>query len=399
MKVCLVTTSYPRYEGDFAGAFISYICQELGKLEVEVTVVVPNDTQSKRYERHANVTVRRFNYFFKRYQKIAYGYGGILVNLKNNPWLIFLLPFFVCSFFVNIFKNARHCDLINVNWIPTGYMCTVVKLILRKPLILTVRGKDISLFQNKRRFFDLLSRIFFPHIDLFTTVSDEFADFLKKEGLVKPEKVFVVPNGVSDIEIETEHLIRHKRQHCVPQDGFKAIYVGSLVKLKGIRWLVQAWKYVVKEHSNAKLLIIGDGAERKNLESMAEELNIENKIIFYGYQEKETIPYWLACADVFVLPSLFEGRPNVLLEAFQSQLPVVASNIPGIRELVQDRVNGFLVPGEKPEALADKILKLFSSGRLRKKIGKAGKESIRAKGLTWKNCAGKYYKLYKYLLN
>jgi glycosyltransferase involved in cell wall biosynthesis len=230
-------------------------------------------------------------------------------------------------------------------------------------------------------------------------VSDEFADFLKKEGLVQPEKVFVVPNGVSDIEIDTEHLKRHKRQHSIPQDGFKAIYVGSLIKLKGIRWLVHAWKLVVKEHSNAKLLIIGEGTERKNLENMAEELNLENKIIFYGYQETETIAYWLACADVFVLPSLFEGRPNVLLEAFQSQLPVVASNIPGIRELVQDRVNGFLVPAENPEALAENILKLFSSGKLRKKMGKAGKELIRARGLTWKNCAEKYYKLYKHLLN
>ena len=95
MKVCVVTTSYPRYEGDFAGAFLLHICQELEKLGVEVTVVAPNDTQSKRYERHGNVTIRRFNYFFKSYQKIAYGYGGIPVNLKSNPWLVFLLPFFL----------------------------------------------------------------------------------------------------------------------------------------------------------------------------------------------------------------------------------------------------------------------------------------------------------------
>jgi glycosyltransferase involved in cell wall biosynthesis len=398
MKVCVVTTSYPRYEGDFAGAFLSHICNELGKLGIDVSVVAPNDTESIRYEQHSNVTVRRFNYFAKRYQNIAYGYGGILVNLKNNPWLVFLLPFFVCSFFVNVFKVARHCDLIHVNWIPTGYMCTVIKLILRKPLILTIRGKDISLFQNKRRSFSLLSRIFFPHIDLFTTVSNEFADFLRNENLVKPETVSVVPNGVSDIETETEYLKRHKRQHGIPQDGLKAIYVGSLIKLKGIRWLMHAWKLVVKEYPTAKLLIIGDGDDRKNLESMAEELNLQENTIFYGYQPTHTIPYWLACADIFVLPSHFEGRPNVLLEAFQGQLPVVASNIPGIRELVQDRVNGFLVPGEDPKALADNILKLFSSGKLRKKMGKAGKELIRARGLTWKNCAEKYYKLYKHLL-
>jgi glycosyltransferase involved in cell wall biosynthesis len=398
MQVCMVTTSYPRYQGDFAGSFLSHICKELGKLDVKVTVVVPNDGQSKACERDSNVLVKRFSYFPKKYQKIAYGYGGIPANLRKKPWLIFFLPLFLCTFFANTLSIARTCDIIHVNWIPTGYMCTFIKLLLRKPLVLTVRGNDINLYQDMRRTFRFLSRIFFPHIDLITTVSNEFSNFLRKEAIVQPDRVFVVPNGVSDTQIETEQLQMHRRQHALSADGCKAIFVGSLTPLKGIRWLVQAWKLVIREYPKAKLLIVGDGDDRRYLEMMARKLNLVKNIIFYGYQQTQTIPYWLACADIFVLPSLFEGRPNALLEALQSQLPVVGTNIAGIRELVQDGVNGFLVPEKNPEALADKILKLLSSERLRKGMGKAGKESIRARGLTWENCADRYHGLYKHLL-
>ena len=395
----MVTTSYPRHEGDFAGAFLYQICKELGKLDVEVTVVAPNDAQSKGYNQYGNVKIKRFNYFMKSHQGIAYGYGGILANIRKRPWLILILPFFLFTFFTNVLAVARRCDLIHANWIPTGYMCTFIKLLLRKPLILTVRGKDINLYKNKQKTFHLLSRILFPHVDLFTTVSDEFAHFLKDELVVRPEKVFLIPNGVSNVRIDMEHLEGHKLRYGIPENGLKAIYVGSLTELKGVRWLVQAWKVVVKEYPEAKLLIIGDGDDRKHLENMATRLDLEKSIIFYGYQQTHTIPYWLACADVFVLPSLFEGRPNVLLEAFQSHLPVVATDISGIRELLQDGANGFLVPIENPEALASRILELFSSEKIRKEMGKAGKELIRTRGLTWGNCAKRYHELYKHLLS
>jgi glycosyltransferase involved in cell wall biosynthesis len=278
-------------------------------------------------------------------------------------------------------------------------MCAFIKLFLRKPLVLTVRGNDIKLYQDMRRTFRFLSRIFLPHIDLITTVSDEFADFLVNEAIVTPGKVSVIPNGVSDTEIEAEQLQTHKRRHALSVDGCRAVFVGSLTTLKGVRWLVQAWNLVIKEYPKAKLLIVGDGDDRRNLETMAKNLNLESNIIFYGYQATHTIPYWLACADVFVMPSLFEGRPNALLEALQSQLPVVATDIAGNRELIQDGVNGFLVPEKDPEDLAGKIVKLFSSKELRVSMGKAGRESIRMRGLTWKNCADRYLGLYKHLLS
>ena len=394
----MATTSYPRYEGDFAGAFLSHICEELGKLDVEVTIVCPNDGQSKIYERHGNIRIKRFNYFPRRHKGIAYGHGGIPANLKKKPWLVFSLPFFVYGFFRNVLSAARTCHIIHANWIPTGYLCTLIKFLVRKPLILTVRGNDVNLYQHMRRTFRLLSRIFFPHIDLVTTVSDEFAAFLRKEAIVTPQRVYVIPNGVSDTEIEDRQLQIHKRRHALSTDRCTAIFVGSLTSLKGVRWLVEAWDLVVEECPKAKLLIIGDGDDRQCLETMARELNLEKTVIFCGYQETYTIPYWLACADIFVLPSLFEGRPNVLLEAFQSQLPVIATDIAGIRELVQDGVNGFLVPQKDSRALAENILKLYSSERLRKRMGKAGKESIRAGGLTWENCAEQYQRLYTHLL-
>jgi glycosyltransferase involved in cell wall biosynthesis len=249
-----------------------------------------------------------------------------------------------------------------------------------------------------RRTLRFLSRIFFPHIDLITTVSDEFADFLRKEAIARPERVFVIPNGVSDTKIEAEQLRAHQRRYALSADGCRAIFVGSLTTLKGVRWLVQAWELVIEEYPKAKLLVVGDGDDRKYLETMTRKLKLEKNVIFFGYQETHTIPYWLACADIFVLPSLFEGRPNALLEALQSQLPVVGTNIAGIRELVQDGVNGFLVPQRDPETLAESILKLYSSEDLRKRMGKAGRESIRARGLTWENCADRYYGLYKHLL-
>ena len=89
-------------------------------------VVAPNDTESPSLERHGAVTITRFNYFFKRCQKIAYGHGGVPVNLSNHPWLFLLMPFFLVAFLVRIYTTAKECDVIHVNWIPTGCLCALL---------------------------------------------------------------------------------------------------------------------------------------------------------------------------------------------------------------------------------------------------------------------------------
>lgn len=154
----------------------------------------------------------------------------------------------------------------------------------------------------------------------------------------------------------------HKKD--IPRKDLEIISVASLTQVKGIQYLIKSMKHI----TDHKLVIIGDGPERKKLESLSQNLGLSNRILFLGQIDHNMVFHSLQRAMVFVLPSISEGTPRALIEAMAFGLPIVATRVGGIPEVVEDGVNGFLVSPRDEKALTKAIKRVLKDNDFRKKV-------------------------------
>ncbi|MCX7795825.1 MAG: glycosyltransferase family 4 protein [bacterium] len=231
------------------------------------------------------------------------------------------------------------------------------KILSSTPVIITCHGygNSIALWDYK-----LTAITGNNWADKVIAVCNNDKELLIRLGL-KPKKVTLIYNGVSTIE----------DRKSLPQfEGLKIGTVASLIKRKGINYLIEAIDLIVKRFKDIGLFIIGEGEEREKLESLVERLKIKRYIFFLG-----GLPFarsYINNFDIFVLPSLFESLPVSIIEAYAEKKPVVASNVGGIPELVIDEETGILVPPKDSKALAYAIERLIKDEKLRKKLAENG---------------------------
>ncbi|NJM85531.1 MAG: glycosyltransferase family 4 protein, partial [Leptolyngbyaceae cyanobacterium RM2_2_21] len=135
----------------------------------------------------------------------------------------------------------------------------------------------------------------------------------------------------------------------------KLLYVGRLAAMKGLPILLKSLVQLKEAHPNLQLTVVGDGEERTSLEASVQQLGLQSMVEFVGYQSQSSVRQYLQQTDIFVLPSFAEGVPVVLMEAMATQVPVIATRIAGISELVEEGQSGYLVPPSDTEALREKI--------------------------------------------
>jgi len=156
-------------------------------------------------------------------------------------------------------------------------------------------------------------------------------------------------------------------------DALAIGYVGRLEFVKGCDVLLEAFSRLLRDHPSARLTIVGDGSLRQELIRLAETLGVENSVVFTGPVPFAEVPSFLGRFSVFVLPSRSEGLPNALLQAMAAGLPVVATRVGGIPELVEDHVEGLLVEPNSPNDLAKAIGELMSNEGLCRTLGQNAK--------------------------
>lgn len=159
-------------------------------------------------------------------------------------------------------------------------------------------------------------------------------------------------------------------------EGHRLLYVGRIAAVKGLPALLRALAIVRAGRPDVRLVVVGDGPDRAMLEGMARDMNIAECVAFLGYRSQEQLCGHLRETDVFVMSSFAEGVPVVLMEAMASTVPVVATRIAGVGELVEDGVSGFIVPPGDPDSLAEKIEMLLADGALRARFGAAGRARV-----------------------
>jgi glycosyltransferase involved in cell wall biosynthesis len=313
-KVVVLTTSYPRFDGDAAGRFVADAVERLRARGLDVSVVSP-------------AGFRHFG--------IAYG-SGIVGNLRRRPGKTLLVPAFLANFGRAARRAARDADLIHAHWLPSG----LAALGTGRPYVLQVWGTDLELARRAPR----LAAPIVRRARLVVCASRALAGEARALGA---REVRVIPPGV-DIPAE-------RGQEAVPPE---VLFAGRLSPEKGILELLEAAR-------GLNLVVAGDGPLRRRVPGALGMLPHDELVRRYER------------AAVVACPSRREGFGVVCAEAMAHGRPVVASAVGGLLDLVVDGETGLLVPPRDPRALRAALDRLLDDSELRHRLGAAGRERVR----------------------
>lgn len=212
-----------------------------------------------------------------------------------------------------------------------------------------------------------------PLAECLVVVAERVRDDAIAEG-VRPDRIVKIANGVVLPQVAAGDTQRLRSELDIPENDAVLLSVGRLRYQKAHSVLLRAFPSVLAQFPHTRMLIAGDGPLRAELESEAVALHIADRVKFLGV--RHDIPILLSMADLFVFPSRFEGMPNAVLEAMSHGLPVIATAVQGVDEVVRDAYNGLLVPLEDSEALSDAILRLLGDAAERRRLGAAARATI-----------------------
>lgn len=211
-----------------------------------------------------------------------------------------------------------------------------------------------------------------------TTINSRLAgEAVVRRRVVPAEKLRVIPNGLDTTRFYWSPEVRMQTRKAlgIDEKDFLWLAVGRLEEQKDYPNLLAAFSWVARERPEAVLRIAGQGPLRQTLEEEVRRLGLEGRVRFLGV--RTDIPNLLAAADAFVLSSAWEGLPNVVMEALAAAKPVVATQVGGVPELVEENKSGFLVPPKNPEFLAEAMLRLMSLPiEMRNAMGQAGRTHV-----------------------
>lgn len=209
--------------------------------------------------------------------------------------------------------------------------------------------------------------------------SQAVADMYHRYFLLSKNKATVIPNGLEIDKYQiTINKEKKRKEINIPENTTVIGCIGRLEKQKGQIYLIQALSLLPDSvKNNISLLFIGDGSDRTKLETLSKDLKLEKNVLFLG--RRKDVPELLQIIDIFVLPSLYEGMSNAIMEAMASGKPIIATDIPENRELIQNNSSGILIPPENSKALTDAIELIISDKILKVSLEKKARKTAEEK--------------------
>jgi glycosyltransferase involved in cell wall biosynthesis len=285
------------------------------------------------------------------------------------------LPFKIAAF-----CKRRRVDIVHsLGWGTYAEGLAATKLIGRNRRFLhSFRGKTVedTSYIPRRRI--LAQRFFSRFCDMIITPSEmsrnEYANLIG----IRPERIVVIYNGVQVQDFEGSVKEKCGRDHF----GLRCedIVIGCVARfdpVKHIDALIRAFAGIEPAAADrCRLLLVGDGPEITGLKRLAEDLGVGERVVFAGM--RRDIPQCLSLMDIYVQPSRFEGMPNAVLEAMAARVPVVATNVGGVSEVVEHGVTGFLVSSGDDAELSCRMTDMLLDPAMRKEMGSAGRERVKA---------------------
>jgi glycosyltransferase involved in cell wall biosynthesis/2-polyprenyl-3-methyl-5-hydroxy-6-metoxy-1,4-benzoquinol methylase len=192
------------------------------------------------------------------------------------------------------------------------------------------------------------------------------------------DRIFVVPNIKGVERFVAADGTRVRARYAAGGFAKVVLYVGRLESQKDVGTLLRAVPPVVERHPETLFLIGGNGSEEESLRRLCRELRVEGNVVFTGFIQPGEVPEYFRACDVFVLPSLWEDRAGVLVEALAAGRPAVATDTQGTAEVIQDGTTGFIVKPRRPDQIAERLLRLLGNEELAARMGAAGQRFIQA---------------------
>ena len=236
-----------------------------------------------------------------------------------------------------------------------------------------VEGFEVGFL--RKMIYRLMDQFSERYVDRFIVVSESLRKTLTEGRGISGERVVRIYNGIELDRFQPDL----KRSNLRKQWGIstKAPVIGAIGRLvwqKGFEYLIEAMPEILQDISQAKLLLVGEGPLRHELEGLARKLNVNTRVIFTGF--RSDIQDLLSIIDILSVPSLLEGFPMITLEAMAMAKPIVATQIGGIVEQISDSDEGILVPPRDTESLVSAILRLIKDRELGNRLGTAARRKI-----------------------
>ena len=374
MKVVYIVTAYWRKEEDVITPWLVKLIDKLKERGIDIKIFT-SSYRGLKSGKIKDVFVYRFRYFFKKYERLTHE-CAVPERLKENKFYYLVLPFYLFFGIVESLRFAKKYafDIIHVHWpFPLGIFGYLMKLQKKKKMIFSFHSAEI-VFAEKN--------FIFKHILKFLVKK---ADFITVNSSYTKEKLFRLVGELRNIEIVPFASSLPEPKESLPFDKRKEIlFVGRLVERKGGEYLLRAAKILKDRGKNYKIKIVGKGPLFEDLKSLKEKLDLDN-VEFCGFVSESELVERYRNARIFVLPAIHDKRGDteglgvVLLEAISYGVPVIASAVGGIVDIVKNGETGILVPEKDEKALADAIEKLFEDKEISQKLVDNAKKYVKEK--------------------
>jgi len=390
MKSLEISQDFPDEQYPSRGLFIKQSVDAVFNAGIDVEMISPRAyvIPNKLFPNYkfSSLPKKIFNKYWTHYPRYIYWIPKRFLYRFTGPSY---------SYFVGKYlKNIDKPDIVHSHFAyPDGY--GVLKTVKKwnVPFIVHVRGgyklatrKAYNSIKNK-----LLKTL--NYADRIIAVSHSVKDEYVKMG-IDDKKIVVIPNGANLEKFKPMDKNTAREKLKLETEKKIILFIGYLRFRKGVNYLIDAIPIIIKEH-DAQFLIIGEGDMKKKLIQQAIDLKVDKNIKFIEPRPHDEIPLWINASDFLVLPTLAEGRPNVVLESMACEKTIIASNVDGVPELVNDGDTGFLIPSRDVNAISENIIKLLDDENLVKKMGQNARKRLLEMDLTWENYSKKVKSLYE----
>ncbi len=389
MRILHIVTAFPRQPNDPIAPWLVDLLRRLQERGHEVEVLA-SSYRGLGDQTYGTLPVHRFRYFPARWERLTHEETAP-DRMRRSPLYAIMPLFFLAAGMRRAWQLARRTryDIIHVHWpMPMALLGWAAQRARSTPMVTTFYGIELRWVQSRLPFLRWLVRWAARASAQAVAISTYTARELRKFIDVPIE---VIPYTA---DLAAPALAERPRSRPEPS----ILFVGRLIERKGVAHLIRALGALRRE-TPARLVVIGEGPERPRLEHLAREVGVAEHVEFRGRVSDDALRHAYATADVFVLPSVLDSRQDteglgvVLLEAMNYSVPVIASDIGGITDIVQHDRTGLLVPPGNEVALAAALSRVLTDPVLSRTLGDAGRQRLRDT-FSWSHIVDRWEEVY-----
>jgi len=379
MKVLYIATAFPRFESDIITPWLVEVVKRLRARGVDAEVFT-SSYKGLQNQKIYGINVIRFRYFLKKWETLTHEETAV-DRVRKGIFNKLLVPFYLLFGTIYIAKlcSSRKYDIIHTHWpLPHAIFGYVASRICKARHILYFHGVELMWVKKELKFLKPFLRWTIKKADAVMCNSTHTEARIRE---IYNRQINIIPSGQAAMtELKPVGVVVKSKT----SKEKNILFVGRLVERKGVKYLIEAFANIVSK-IDARLTIISTGPELDSLQKLALEKGVVNKIDFLGKVSPQKLDECYQNADVFVLPAVVdskgdtEGLGVVLIEALTYKIPVIATGVGGIVDIIKHNETGILVPEKDALALANALLKILQDDKFATMLAETGYQYVNEK--------------------